>query len=162
MYDERDMQRASARVRAGMRRLLLMMAPFLAVAVAGFVLRIKPMCMAGAVIASFIMIFQADTRLSPAMRYRKWLSDALQGRRHDTAGMLMRLAQEETIDDGLRFRELIINIYADLSEEGERRFLLDASKDIPGEYIGQVVVVRSYDHYVMDLWLRGDEREGQA
>ena len=51
--------------------------------------------------------------------------------------------------DGVDLREVIINVYEDMSEEGERRYLLDARKEMPKELIGHDIALLSHGNFVL-------------
>ena len=63
----------------------------------------------------------------------------------------MRIGSDPVYQDGVNFHEVILNIYEDMAEEGERRFLLDVNKEIPQDWIGQDVVVTSHGSFLLDV-----------
>lgn len=156
LYTDEDFAKARLAVR---RETVLLLGAVLflgAGAIAALRLRQQIFCTALTILASFSGIFLADTRLIPALRYRNWLSEAFSGLSHETAGVLVRIGDEDVWESGVRLREMILNIYTDLAEEGERRFLLDAGKIIPPDFLNRVVVVKSHDTAVLGIWLRGE------
>ena len=121
------------------------------IAAAAFGLRIELLCIAGLVIAGAILIFLYDLRIKPALRYGRYLAEAHSGLSRQTVGALVRISSDPVYQDGVNFYEVILNIYEDMAEEGERRFLLDAKKDIPQDWIGQDVVVTSHGSFLLDV-----------
>ena len=53
--------------------------------------------------------------------------------------------------DGVWLTEIILNVYEDLSEEGERRFLLDCTKPAPKDMLDQDVALTSHGNFVLDI-----------
>jgi len=127
--------------------MLLVMLPFLLLAVAGFVLRVEWLCTAGCILAGAGMIFLYDLRVKPALRYDAFLAEVHSGLTRQTVGALVRIGGDPVYQDGVNFYEVILNIYEDMNEEGERRFLLDAGKEIEQEWIGSDVAVISHGAY---------------
>ena len=65
--------------------------------------------------------------------------------------MLMRIGEERVYQDGVWLYELILNVYEDLSEEGERRFLLDCQKPRPDALIGSDVALTSHGSFALAI-----------
>ena len=63
----------------------------------------------------------------------------------------MRLGEDEVYEDGVYFHEVIINIYEDMSTEGERRFLLEGTKSVDSSLLGKDVAVTSHGNFVLDV-----------
>ena len=158
LYTNEDLERAGLAVRRETAVCLAVVLPLLAGAFVLLLLRIRAACTILAILTSFSAIFLADNRLIPALQYRRWLRETLSGLSHETAGRLTRVGEEDVWEEGVRLRELILNIYADGSEEGERRFLLDAAKTLPGDLLGRVVIVTSHDTSVLGVVPRGEEK----
>ena len=151
LYAQTDFDVNKQEKRRQITRALALALPFFLIAVAAFVLRNEPLCIAGFVIAGAILIFLYDLRIKPALRYGRYLAEAHSGLSRQTVGALVRIGSDPTYQDGVNFYEVILNIYEDMAEEGERRFLLDAKKDIPQAWIGQDVVVTSHGSYLLDV-----------
>lgn len=152
-YTQTDFEASKKEKSSAIARTLLLMAPFLAAAVAGFVLRIEPLCTAGCFAAGAVAIFLYDLRVKPALRYGAYLAEAHSGLTRQTVGALVRIGCDPVYQDGVDFMEIILNIYEDLDEEGERRFLLDARKEIPADWLGKDVVVTSHGTYLLEAEL---------
>jgi len=76
-----------------------------------------------------------------------------------TAGTLVRLGEDEVYEDGVYFHEVIINIYEDMSAEGERRFLLEGTKNVDPSLLGKDVAVTSHGNFVLDVELLGEKEK---
>ena len=113
-------------------------------------------------IAIGVMILLWDLFVSPCLRYARYLSDVTSGLTRRTAGTVVRLGEDRVFRDGVWFNELILNIYEDLSEEGERRFLLDCAKQVPPELMNQDVALTSHGNYVLDVAPLGGAHAAQA
>lgn len=151
LYDQTDFDANRREKRRQIRRALMLALPFFALAIAAFVLRIELLCIAGFVIAGSILIFLYDLRIKPALRYGRYLAEAHSGLTRQTVGALVRIGSDPVYQDGVNFYEVILNIYEDMAEEGERRFLLDVNKEIPQDWIGQDVVVTSHGSFLLDV-----------
>ena len=125
--------------------------PFLVVAVIGFIVRVEPLCMAGSLLCGGVIILLFDLRVAPVLRYGRFLREISTGLTRRTAGTIVRLGEDPIYEEGVWMRECILNIYEDMSEEGERRFLLDCSKTFPEELIGQDVALTSHGNAVLDV-----------
>lgn len=157
LYTDEDLKRAGAAVHREAVRCVLATLPVFLCAIAALYVRMRLLCTFFAILTSFLAIFFVDNRLIPTIRYRLWLREALSGLSHETAGLLMRVGTEDVWEEGVCLRELILNIYADGSADGERRFLLDAAKPLPDGLQGRVVIVKSHDTSVLGVVLRKEE-----
>ena len=151
LYDQTDFDANKREKRRQIRRALMLALPFFLMAIAAFVLRIELLCIAGFVIAGSILIFLYDLRIKPALRYGRYLAEAHSGLTRQTVGALVHIGSDPVYQDGVNFHEVILNIYEDMAEEGERRFLLDVNKEIPQDWIGQDVVVTSHGSFLLDV-----------
>ena len=151
LYAQADFDANRREKHRQIRRALILALPFFAMAIAAFVLRIELLCIAGFVIAGSILIFLYDLRIKPALRYGRYLAEAHSGLTRQTVGALVRIGSDPVYQDGVNFHEVILNIYEDMAEEGERRFLLDVNKEIPQDWIGQDVVVTSHGSFLLDV-----------
>lgn len=160
-YSQTDFERSAAEKKHEFTRLMLMVLPFLAVSVAGFIVRNEILCIVGCALFFSMIIFMYDLRIQPAMRYGRHLREIHSGTTHKTLGALVHLGADPVYMDGIDFQEVIINIYEDLAEEGERRFLLDVSKQAPEAWLNQDVIVTSHGNYVLEMDLAVDVRKEQ-
>ena len=153
LYSQADFdQNRQSRQRAVSGTLLCAL-PFLAAAVAGFILRLEVLCIAGSILCGAALIFLYDLRIAPALRYGRYLREVHSGLTRRTLGTLVRLGDDPVYEDGVNFFEVILNIYEDQSPEGERRFLADCSKPVPGEWLGRDVVITSHGSFVLEICL---------
>ena len=152
-YEQSDLDRSRKEKSSAIRLVLLAMLPFLAAAIAAFMLRIEWLCALGCILAGACAIFLYDLRVKPALRYCAFLEEAHSGLTRQTGGALVRIGSDPVYQDGVDFCEIILNIYEDLDEEGERRFLLDAKKAIPNEWLHRDVIVTSHGSYLLEARL---------
>lgn len=155
MYTQQDSAINQQSIRREMRRMFLCMLPFIAVAAAAFIARIEPLCIAAVALTAATVIFLFDLKLGPHLRYRAFLREIQSGLSRETVGALVRVSPDPVYQDGVYSREIFINIYEDMSEEGERRFLLDCAKTLDEGLMGQDVVVTSHGSYVLNIEAAG-------
>lgn len=158
-YTQADFDQNRAEKKKELMRMLLCALPFLAAAVTGFAVRSEILCIAGCILFFCVIIFLYDLRLQPALRYGRYLKEIHSGMSHQTLGALTHLGSDPVYMDGVDFYEVIINIYEDLAEEGERRFLLDASKAVPQEWMDQDVIVTSHGNFLLAAELAADAKK---
>lgn len=151
LYSERDSALNAARMKRELGKIALCALAPLALAVAAFLLRIEWLCMVGFMLTGGVIIFLIDLLVMPVWRYGRFLREITSGLTRQTAGTLVRIGEDMVYTDGVWMRECILNIYEDLSEDGERRFLLDSAKSVSGELIGRDVVLTSHGNTVLDV-----------
>ena len=151
MYSEKDFDVNRARLRRQWQITGLLELPFLCMLIAGFAIRMEPLAIAGAVLAGAALVFMWDLRIAPLWRYKRYLKEIHSGLSRRTAGALVRIDPDPVYKEGVWLRELYINIYEDLSEEGERRFLLDCAKEVDSALLDCDVVVTSHGNYVLNV-----------
>ena len=151
LYSEQDSALNSARMKREMGKIALCALAPLALTVAAFFLRVEWLCMIGCMLTGGVLIFLIDLSVMPLWRYGRFLREITSGLTRRTAGTLVRIGEDMMYTDGVWMRECILNIYEDLSEDGERRFLLDSAKSVPGELIGRDVVLTSHGNTVLDV-----------
>lgn len=150
-YAQQDIELNQKRKKKEYLTALGLMLPFLALCAAGFAVRNQALCTAGLMAACAAAIFWGDLRVMPMIRYGRFLKDVTTGLTHKTAGTLVRLGEDDVYEDGVYFHEVIINIYEDMSEEGERRFLLEGTKSVDPSLLGKDVAVTSHGNFVLDV-----------
>ena len=136
---------------------LLCALPFFAAAVVSFVLRIEWLCMVCAIACGAALILLYDLRIGPAIHYGRFLREMHSGLTRKTLGTLVRMSDDLVYQDHVYSHEITLNIYEDMDEEGERRFLLDREKELPGEWIGKDVVITSQGSFVLEAQLHEEE-----
>ena len=95
------------------------------------------------------MIFVGDLFVAPVVRYGKFLRDLFSGLTRKTAGTLVRVGEDDIYENGVIFHEMIVNIYEDMTPEGERRFLIEPAMPLDTALIGRDVAVTSHDKVVL-------------
>jgi len=158
-YEHTDLSNSKKEKSTALLHMLLSMLPFLVFAVIGFVLRMEWLCSAGCILAGAAAIFLYDLRVKPALRYDAFLAEVHSGLTRQTGGALVRIGVDPVYQDGVDFYEIILNIYEDLDEEGERRFLLDAKKEIPSDWLHRDVIVTSHGSYLLEAKLARDAKK---
>jgi len=162
MYSQADFDRNKQQRTQVLINMLLWALPGLVLGIAGLVLRIEIMCSAGLLIACAITIFQYDLRLKPVLRYGRHLKEIHSGLSRKMAGTLVRIGKDPVFSDSVWFYELIVNIYEDMSEEGERRFLLDCTKEVDEGLIGRDVVVTHHGNAVLAIEAMEEKHAAEA
>lgn len=159
LYAESDFERSEKTVRAETGRMLLIALPFVIGAIAALIMRMQVLCTACCILSGALMIFLYDLRVMPARRYRAHLAEIHAGLRRETVGALVQIGVDPVHDIGLNFKEVTLNIYEDMDEEGECRFLLDMAKTIPQEWIGRNVAVTHHGRYILEILPAEEKRE---
>ena len=65
------------------------------------------------------------------------------------SGTLVRVGEDDIYENGVIFHEMIVNIYEDMTPEGERRFLIEPGMPLDTALIGRDVAVTSHDKVVL-------------
>ena len=151
LYSEKDRELNSARMKREVLRIALIALAPLTLAVVAFVLRIEWLCMTGVLLTGGAIIFLSDMLVMPLWRYGRFLREITSGLTRRTAGTLVRVGEDPVYTDGVWMHECILNVYEDLSEDGERRFLLDSAKSIPQGLLGRDVVLTSHGNAVLGV-----------
>ena len=153
LYAQADFEQNKRDKKQEMMRTLLFALPFLAGAAAAFLLRMEPLCMACCFLCGAVVILRWELRIGPAIHYGRFLEEMHSGLTKKTLGTLVRMSDDLVYQDHVYSREITVNIYEDMDEEGERRFLLDREKDIPHEWMGKDVVITSHGSFVLEAEL---------
>lgn len=159
MYSQTDFDNNKQAFRKELGKALLIALPFAVIAVAAFIKRIEWLCIGGCIGAGSVLILLWDLRIGPQRRYGRYLREIHSGLSRKTAGTLVSLGEDKVYTDGVWFYEMIINIYEDMSEEGERRFLFDCAKQRPDEWMGRDIAVTSHGNFVLDVSPLGEKQE---
>jgi len=134
-------------------RTALFALPFLAASIAAFFVRMEPLCIACCILCGAVIILRWDLRIGPAIHYGRFLAEMHSGLTKKTLGTLVRIGDDLVYQDHIFSREITINIYEDMDEEGERRFLLDREKEFPADWMGEDVVITSHGSFVLEAEL---------
>lgn len=148
-YTQNDYEQNKREKKRSVCLIVCIALPFLALAAAAFVLRAEALCMAACVLGGSAVVLTTDFFLMPAVRYGRHLQEIKAGSFHRTLGTLVRVSGDFCHENGLNFREVTLNVYEDLSEEGERRFLLLGGKELCPEWMNRDVVVTSYGNVIL-------------
>lgn len=158
LYSQADFDANKADKKREMHSALLLALPFLAMAVAAFVLRVEWLCIAGGILCGAVLILRYDLRIGPAIHYGRFLREIHSGLTRKTPGTLVRVSDDLVYQDHVYSREVTLNIYEDMDEEGERRFLLDREKEIPHEWMGRDIVITSHGSFVLEAEPAGEAK----
>jgi len=158
MYSKADFEKNKAQKKQMLTQMLLFALPGFMLAAAGLIARIELMCTAGLIIACAVLIFCYDLKLKPVLRYGKYLKEIHSGLSRKTAGALVRIGVDPVYMDGVWLTEIILNVYEDMSEEGERRFLLDWRREMPAEWLNQDIIVTSHGSYLLEMELAAEAK----
>lgn len=150
-YDQTDFEANKREKRRQTAVTAALMFPFLLLGGVAFALRMELLCIIGCVLAGSILIFRYDLRIKPVRAYGRHLAEIHSGLTRRTLGALVRIGDSPVYQDGVNFYEVILNIYEDMSEEGERRFLLDTGKTIPAQWVGRDVTVTSHGSFLLEM-----------
>lgn len=153
MYGQADFEQNGRQKRRELTVMLLAGVPLLALAAVGFAMRAEVLCVAGCILFGAVEVFLWDWRLAPVLRYGKFLREVTSGLSRKTAGTLVGIGGERIYQDGVWLYELTLNVYEDLSEEGERRFLLDCCKPRPDALVGSDVALTSHGSFALAIEL---------
>jgi len=153
LYDQADFDQNKLDKKQETMRTALLALPFLAGAAAAFMLRMEALCIACCFLCGAVIILRWDLRIGPAIHYGRFLEEMHSGLTKKTLGTLVRMSDDMVYQDHVFSREITINIYEDMDEEGERRFLLDREKTVPDEWIGKDVVITSHGSFVLEAEL---------
>jgi len=159
LYSEADFAESRKTKKKAIRRMIFCALPFLAGAAVCFALRLQTACALCMIAFCSALIFLYDLQVKPSVRYARCLSEMRSGSSHDTLGTFVRISEDLTYEEGVNFREVIINVYEDMDEEGERRFLLDERREIPREWLMRDVVINSYGSTILGVRLHGGEEK---
>ena len=162
MYSNTDFEKNRAQKKRMLMGMLLFALPGFVLAVAGLMIRNEIMCSGGLILACAVLIFLYDLKFKPVLRYGKYLKEIHSGLSRKTAGTLVRIGMDPVYMDGVWLTEIILNVYEDMSEEGERRFLLDSTKPAPQDMLSSDVALTSHGNFVLDIELMGEKHAVQA
>ena len=94
------------------------------------------------------LIFFWDLTIKPLRSYAKHIDSALHGRSHEALAVFDRVSAEDSVIDGLTFRDLIFLGEADRHGERERMFYWDMELPLPDLKKGQELRLTYYDRFL--------------
>jgi len=153
LYAQADFDQNKQDLKKEITRTVLFALPFLIGAVVAFALRIEALCIGCCFLFGAMIILRWDLCIGPAVHYGRFLEEIHSGLTKKTLGTLVRTNSDLVYQDHVFSHEITINIYEDMDEEGERRFLLDREKTIPAEWMGKDVVITSHGSFVLEAEL---------
>ena len=86
--------------------------------------------------------------VKPLRSYAKHVDSALHGRSHESTMVFDRVGSEDSVIDGLTFRDLIFLGEADKHGERERMFYWDMEIPLPDFRKGQELRLTYYDRFL--------------
>ena len=96
----------------------------------------------------FSLIFAADLLVRPLYSYAKHLRSSLHGRTHEVVCEFSRAGENESVVDGVLYRDLIFLGEADKHGDRDRMFYWDAELPIPNFVPGSQVRIQYYDRFL--------------
>ncbi len=93
-------------------------------------------------------VFCYDLLIRPVRAYVRHLTSSLHGRVHDITVVFDRVGLNQSVVDGVAFRDLIFLGEPDRHGDRERLFYWDAACPLPEFEKGQEVTLRYYDRFI--------------
>ena len=93
-------------------------------------------------------IFLWDLTVKPLRSYARHMDAALHGRTHEITAVFDRPGEEDSLIDGLSFRDLVFLGDADKHGDRERMFYWDMELPLPSFQKGQEVRLTYYDRFL--------------
>jgi len=100
------------------------------------------------ILACVATIFIYDLLIHPLSAYVKHLDSALHGRSHEVTVVFDHLNEEESLVDGVVYRDLIFLGEADKHGDRDRMFYWDLELPLPDFVKGQEVTLRYFDRFI--------------
>lgn len=94
------------------------------------------------------VVFLWDLTVRPLRSYAKHQDAALHGRAHDVVAVFERFGTENSVIDGITYRDLIFLGEADKHGDRERMFYWDMELPLPGFTQGQEIRLTYYDRFL--------------
>lgn len=147
MYTENDF--LVARKNASIRLILLIVLglAFVAGVIVFNKLRIQAATMACAAVGFAVTYFLWSFKVSPWMKYNKYMREMKNGRKRITACEYVYFTPETRLFDGVEVHELVVRVGNE--EEDERLFYWDADKPAPEFNEGDSIEIESYGNFVV-------------
>ena len=95
-----------------------------------------------------LIVFFWDLTIHPLRSYAKHIDSALYGRSHEIVAVFSHIGQEDSVIDGLTFRDLIFLGEADKHGDRERMLYWDTELPLPSFIPGQEIRLRYYDRFL--------------
>ena len=94
------------------------------------------------------VIFFYDLLIHPISAYAKHVDASLHGRFHEVTVVFDHVNQEQSLVDGVNYRDLIFLGEADKHGDRERMFYWDSELPLPSFFRGQEVTLRYFDRFI--------------
>ncbi len=94
------------------------------------------------------VIFFYDVFLRPLRAYARHVDSSLHGRAHEVTVVFDHVNEEESLVDGVSYRDLIFLGEADKHGDRERMFYWDSELPLPSFSRGQEVTLRYFDKFI--------------
>ena len=94
------------------------------------------------------IVFLWDLTVRPLRSYAKHQDAALHGRTHETVAVFDRFGTEDSVIDGITYRDLIFLGEADKHGERERMFYWDMELPLPSFTQGQEIRLTYFDRFL--------------
>lgn len=150
MYTEKDYQFTKKQTSARLIAVLALAAAFLAVVIALIIWRQEVLSMVAGVAGFAVCYFLYGMKVSPWVKYRKFMTDMKNGQRKRLACAFVALSPETRFYDGVEVHELIAKVGEE--KEDERLFYWDADKQpLPALEKEQKIEITSFGNFIVDL-----------
>ena len=101
------------------------------------------------IVAGCVAVFDWDLTIRPLRAYARHLNTALHGgRSHEITVLFDHANEEDSVIDGVLFRDLIFLGEPDKHGDRERMFYWDQELPLPDLQQGQEVTLRYYDRFI--------------
>lgn len=151
MYTMQDLTAIRAQQK---KRLTVMLAPavlLLGLIVYSVIIRLEWLTSAATVALGVLAIFGYDVLLKPLRCYERLVTDALQGRNHETTGAFDSISPDISVVDGVRYYAMtLIQQDEETGDSYERMLYYDADKPLPALAKGTQLKVRYHDRSITD------------
>ncbi len=101
------------------------------------------------ILGGSLAVFIWDLTVKPLRSYARHMDAALHGRTHQEAFVFDRISSEDSVIDGVTYRDLVFLGDADKHGDRERMFYWDMEKPIPAFRKGQPVRLSYYDRFII-------------
>ena len=154
LYTEDDLRAVQAQLKKRYMVLLLISLAFLALTVITLVIdnhkenRPVVLTTVAVMLWGFSFIFYYDMFCQPLRKYIRHLDYSLHGRSHEVEVEFSQWNEEESMVDGVRFRDAVFLGEANRHGERDRMFYWDAEKPLPDFRLGDLIHIKYYDRFI--------------
>ena len=148
MYSERDRAELGRTIRRCALQMAAALAALLALAVVGYARRLLWLALGAMALFAVTVCFGAIFRLSPCLRYRRFLTDMENGLSREMTGRVVAVADADELQDGARV--LPVRIFVDQAQD-ERVVYLNVSKRALFPAEGTRVRLKLYGRHIREV-----------